>query len=350
MTSSGPDEQWAWLGLLKWSLSYSDGTKPSSESIAMSGEDKKFLEEVMKNGILDENERMKHILEKMTTAMDGFKNGSTDIDVDELEDLLLELRDIVEKIDYARAFCSLKGLTFLLGSVQQKKKVPNSIRNAFLGILATVCQNNPPVQMELLDLGSIRILSEIFFIETDQGVKAKIVQAISANIRNHATAESVYCETEQADELVAQGLGVGGEVSEQLKKRTLFFLRALITSDDSDRNRVRKFEASTGYIADNFLNETNTSEIREMSLQFLNRVLEQKISVDAMLEPRRSDVVALGIERVSALRALDGDERDFASVELEQWETLLLQLSRITPDAPAPLITAARPPASTLPQ
>mmetsp|Transcript_26155 Transcript_26155/g.39584 ORF Transcript_26155/g.39584 Transcript_26155/m.39584 type:complete len:351 (+) Transcript_26155:98-1150(+) len=349
--SSAPDEQWAWLGLLKWSLSYSDGTKPSSESVAMSEEDKKFLEEVMKNGILDENERMKYIIEQMAIAMEGFKHGSMDINMDELEDLLLELRDIVEKIDYARAFCSLKGLPFLLGSVQQNEKVPTSIRNALLGILATLCQNNPPVQMELLDLGSIRILSEIFFIETEQSVKAKIVQAISANIRNHATAESVYCETEQAKELVAQGLGVGGEVSEQLKKRTLFFLWALTTSDTSDRSRVRKFEACIGFVADNFLKDTNSAEIREMSLQFLNRVLEQKNSVNALLDPRKSDVVALGIDRVSTLRGLDGDEREYASVEVEQWETFLLQLSRMKPDAETtPLITAGQPSPSVLPQ
>merc|ERR1711915_119218 len=97
------------------------------------------------------------------------------------------------------------------------------------------------------------------------------------NIRNHAAAESVYCETEQAKELVAQGLGVRGEVSEQLKKRTLFFLWALITSDTSDRSRVRKFEACTGFVADNFLKDMNSAEIREMSLQFLNRVWNRRL-------------------------------------------------------------------------
>merc|ERR1712232_423629 len=348
MGTSAPDEQWAWLGLLKWSLSYSDGTKPSSDSIVMSEEDKQFLEEVMKNGILDENERMKYILKQMTIAMEGFKSSSTNINIEELEDLLLELRDIVEKIDYARAFCSLKGLPFLIGSVQERK-VPESIRIACLGILATVCQNNPPVQIQLLELGAIRILSDIFFSETDQNVKAKAVQAISANVRNHATAESVYCETEQAAALVAQGLGVSGEVSEQLKKRTLFFLWALITSDFSDQSRVRKFEASTAFVADHFLDETNSSEIREISLQFLNRVLEQKLSVNVLLGTRKNAIVGIGVKRVSTLRGLVGDEREYAAVELEQWEALLLNLSRIAPD-PRPLITAGQPAVSSLPQ
>jgi len=352
--ASGPDEQWAWLGLLKWSLSYSDGTRPSSESMQMSDEDKKFLEEVMKNGILDENERMKFILEQMSSAMEQFKNGSSNPNVEELENLLFELKDIVENIDYARAFCSLKGLPFLLGCCQQQEKVPGSIRIACLSILSTVCQNNPPVQLQLLELSSLRILSEMFFVETQDDFKAKIVQAISANVRNHDMAENIFCETEQATEIIAQGLGVSSnnEVPESLRKKTLFFMRALLTSDSSDRSRVRKFEASTGFIADNLLDETNSSpEIREMSLQYLNRVLEQKLSVNALSGTRKNNIVALGINRVATLRGLEGEEKEYAAIELEEWETLILQLSRITPDEEQPtlLITASQTP-SALPQ
>eukprot|EP00548_Thalassiothrix_antarctica_P006445 CAMPEP_0194147194 /NCGR_PEP_ID=MMETSP0152-20130528/22576_1 /TAXON_ID=1049557 /ORGANISM="Thalassiothrix antarctica, Strain L6-D1" /LENGTH=365 /DNA_ID=CAMNT_0038847905 /DNA_START=57 /DNA_END=1154 /DNA_ORIENTATION=+ len=343
MASGGPDEQWAWLGLLKWSLSHSDGTRPSSETLQMTDEDKKFLEEVMKNGIIDENERMKYILEQMTNAMEEFKkNGSSSSNtIEELEELLFELNDIVENIDYARAFCFLKGLPFLLGCCQQREKVPDSIRIACLGILSTVCQNNPPVQLQLLELSSLRTLSEMFFVETRDDFKAKIVQAISANVRNHTTAETIFCETEQATELIAQGLGVGSSCNneeeevptEKLRKKTVFFLRALITSDSSDRTRVRKFEASTGYIADNFLDDdnNNSSEIGEMSLQYLNRILEQKFSVNALLT-RKNSIVALGIRRIATLRNLEGEEKEYAAIQLEEWETLIRQLSRITPD------------------
>merc|ERR1712176_183313 len=351
--SGGPDEQWAWLGLLKWSLSYSDGTRPSSETLKMSDEDKKFLEEVMKNGILDENERMKYILEQLSEAMEGYQNGSSD-ENEELEDLLFELNDIVENIDYARAFCSLKGLPFLLGCCQEQEKIPANIRIASLGILATLCQNNPPVQLQLLELSSLKILSDLFFTETDDNFKAKIVQAISANVRNHTTAENVFCETEQATELIGQGLGISNsEVSEKLKKKTLFFFRALLTSDSSDRTRVRKFASSTGFVADNFLQvESNSPEIREMSLQFLNRVLEQKLSVNALLGSRKNNIVTLGITRVATLRGLEGEEKEYAAGELEEWENLILQLSRTTPDEEEPtlMLTQGQPLPRALPQ
>merc|ERR1712176_158270 len=284
--------------------------------------------------------------------MEGYQNGSSD-ENEELEDLLFELNDIVENIDYARAFCSLKGLPFLLGCCQEQEKIPANIRIASLGILATLCQNNPPVQLQLLELSSLKILSDLFFTETGDNFKAKIVQAISANGRNHATGESVFCETEQATELIAQGLGISNnEVSEKLRKKTPFFCRALVTSDSSDRNRVRKFEASTGFVADNFLREPYSPEIREMSLQFLNRVLEQKLSVNALLGSRKNNIVTLGITRVATLRGLEGEEKEYAAGELEEWENLILQLSRTTPDEEEPtlMLTQGQPLPRALPQ
>lgn len=331
MASNGGEQQWAWLGLLKWSLSYTDGTKPS-DMTAMSEEDKKFLEEVMRDGILDENERMKVILETMATAMEAFQNanGSSELstNTNELEDLLSELRDIVEQIDYARAFCSLKGLPFLLGCIQQRQAVPESIRIACLGVLATLCQNNPPVQLQLLELGSIKILSDLFFVDQPKA-KAKIVQAMSANVRNHEVAEQIFCQTEQATEIFAQGLMA--TETPQLQQKTLFFLRALVTADSADRSRVRQFQSSIGYIADTFLQETNGFEVRELSLQLLNSILEQKKSVNAILAHKNA-VAALGVQRVSVMRALSGEEREYAAVELEEWEKLLQQLARAEPD------------------
>ena len=74
--SAQPEDNWAWLGLLKWSLTYVDGTVPSEESPnykEMSTEDKKFLEEVMKDGIINEGERMKTILNHLVTYLGAIK-------------------------------------------------------------------------------------------------------------------------------------------------------------------------------------------------------------------------------------------------------------------------------------
>ena len=182
---------WSWLGLLKWSLSYSDGTVDRKDVQPLSEEDRLFLEKVMKEGIMDENERMKFILGEATKAMEYYQrlqahnpqdeienendkdNDNNNVDhhhhstqptvitEDNLQDLLQELRDIVEQIDYARAFCSLQGLPFLLGCIGERQAVPETIRSACLGILATLAQNNPPVQKQLLELGALKTLSDL---------------------------------------------------------------------------------------------------------------------------------------------------------------------------------------------
>lgn len=167
--SSGGADPWAWLGLLKWSLSYSDGTRDSSDISPMSKEDKEFLEKVMSEGIIDEGKRMKFILEEATKAMEYYRSkamakdpsdvSDPPISDEDLEGLLQELRDIVEQIDYARAFCSLQGLPFLIGCIDESQTIPENIRMICGGIISTMCQNNPPVQKQLLELGAIKSLS-----------------------------------------------------------------------------------------------------------------------------------------------------------------------------------------------
>lgn len=245
----------------------------------MSAEDRAFLEEVMKNGIIDEGDRMKEILQQLATAMESYQQlhqqndddddaeatTSTTPDLPHFLELCEELRDICEQIDYARAFMSLQGLTFLLGAIQQTSVLPQQLREAFLGILATCCQNNPPVQMELLEKGALSTLSDLFFVEdTPTKMRAKIVQAMSATIRNHAVGEQVFEALPQATLVIQQGLleevqtpntTAGNDVDasqqastssrqqqQQLQMRTLFLLRAFVTSDTSNQCRVAKFQ------------------------------------------------------------------------------------------------------------
>lgn len=357
-SQGGSDPAWAWLGLLKWSLAYSDGTRPSDETITpMSEEDKAFLEAVMKDGIIDENERMKTILKQVTESLEAMKEKSegkdaeVSLSAEEMDELLLELRDIVEQIDYARAFAAMKGLPFLLGCAQQRDVVPRSIRISCLGILATMCQNNPPVQAELLSLGSIKIFNEIYFAEypevappeppeeSNGQLRSKVVQAMSANVRNNATAEDVFCAIGEARRVLASALGLFSDQETlpqppvPLRKRALFFLRALITSDTATRTRVRLFDNCIAYVCDNFVGDAQDAdpELREMSLGLIEQILTQKHSVNAVLS-RKDSLVATGVRRVAAIRELQGDERDYANIELELWESVLVLLSRAQPD------------------
>jgi hypothetical protein len=143
-----------------------------------------------------------------------------------LKDLLQELRDIVEPIDYARAFLSLKGLPFLLGCILETKAV---------------------LEIQL----------------------ARIMHATSSCVRNHEVAETVFAHLEQAPALMAPCIDPKFQPSSSLQSITLFFLRALVTSDTATPSRVHSFAGPIVYVIDHCLQESNTPDLRETALALL---------------------------------------------------------------------------------
>ena len=387
----GGGDPWAWLGLLKWTLAHSDGTKPSDPAKMMSDEDRAFLEMVMKEGIIDENERMKIILEEFSKAMEYYKsqadkltkideeqNDDDDDDVAEeeekekdaesssqpipndeaLEELLQELRDIVEQVDYARAFVSLKGCSFLLGAISAMSSassslsssssapapapiIPEPIRNICLGILSTLAQNNPPVQKELLEIGALKTLSDMFLLDsatTSLSTKTKIMQSVSAIVRNCDLTEAVFEQLPQAPVLMVQGLSSDPEVSNvSLRTKTLFFLRAYLTSDNATPERAKTFSYAIALVADpQYLNDNGEDDgaaitLRESSIALLQQLLERRMAVTLLLQ-RKNILASLGVERIKNMRALTGDDADRTKEELHLWETFLVLLARTEPE------------------
>merc|ERR1712176_644122 len=208
--------------------------------------------------------------------------------------------------------------------------------------------------------GAIKTLSDIYFEEYEERnvtdingqIRAKIIQAISANVRSHELAENGFCQLQQSVQLIEYGLGTSTTTTtttttssstttttpEVLQKRTLFFLNALVTSDTSTRERVRLFNTCISWIASRMLQQTQNEnegttapEVREMALALLRQILEQKKSVNVILQHK--DLLAgIGVQRIAYLRTLTGEDAEFATVELEHWEALLLLLARAEPD------------------
>ena len=242
--------------------------------------------------------------------------------------------------------------------------IPEYIRLSCLGIIATLCQNNPPVQKELLELGSLKILSEVYFAysvndDSDGNGKqkykylTKIMQAISANVRNHAIAETVFTHLQQSSTLIESGLTIGigsnsnGE-RQQLQSRTLFFLRAFLTSDTSNDQRINKFENSIIYVIDHYLATVSTStmvspDLLESALGMIEQLLQPPLPTatevggeskddEVQLQPRsipkciieRKDTLdKAGRQRVKELQSLTGDDREYAQIELDLWLSVM---------------------------
>ncbi|KAL7533150.1 hypothetical protein ACHAXR_005072 [Thalassiosira sp. AJA248-18] len=365
--ATGDNSPFHWLGLLKWSLAYSDGTKPSGDVEPMNKEDVEFLEKVMKEGIIDEGEQMKSILKDLTDSLEVMvlsgeskqEEKRKELDEDDMLDLLQELRDIVEQIDYARAFMAMGGIPFLLGcatyhaaeSSNGGKTIPKSIRKGALGVLSTMCQNNPPVQLSLLEHGHMPQLIQLFLDystgndcgnETDDSIREKAVQALSASIRGHAMAEHIFCKNEHGKPMLQLGLGMQQKApkpSTQLRKRSLFLLRALLTSDDATIERHAQYKDVISFICTHEINEEweADAEIREMSVAMISQLLRHKPSEQSSSQERVSKIIlhhknhigSIGITRIKAIRNLKegSEERECATLELEEWESLMLALA-----------------------
>jgi len=345
----------AWLGLLKWSLAYSDGTK-AVDTTKMNPEDVQFLEKVMSEGIIDEGERMKSILKDLTDSLEmmlGSNDSSKqeeklkELDEDEMLELLQELRDIVEQIDYARAFMSLGGIQFLLGCATYHappggNTVPKSLRKASLGVLSTMCQNNPPVQLSLLEHGHMPQLIGLFFDysngndqgnDVDDSIREKVVQALSASIRGHSMAEHIFCKNDQGLMMLKLGLGMqssGPKSSAQLRKRSLFLLRALLTSDDATDERYTQYQGIISFICTHVVVNKeweDEAENREMAVSILAQLLSKEGAVAKQeILKHKVNLGVVGLKRIQEIRSLEegSEERDYATLELEAWEQLMV--------------------------
>ena len=150
-------------------------------------------------------------------------------------------------------------------------------------------------------------------------MQAKIMQAISSIVRNYDLAESIFCQLEQAPTVIQTGLE---STLPQLQTRTLFFLRALVTSDTASDSRIQTFETSLCYMADHFLQSEVSLDIRELSIALLEQLLEQNKYLSLFVQ-RKDALSTLGIQRVNELRQLTGEDKELAQNELEHWERFL---------------------------
>jgi len=357
-TSNNPH---AWLGLLKWSLSYTDGTKPSptnDELNPLSKEDIKFLEDVMNNGIVDETTRINEILnlfipylEDKINIDDTSKKEKVEDD-DTMIDLLWELRDLIGLIDYSRVFVTMGGLPFLIGCISQTKTIDTEIRGVCLVLLSTLCQNNPFVQCAALELklpvdggeeiNIIYRLMQLHALENSNQMKSRIIQALSCIIRNNSKTEEEICHNATFVSLLHEGLGIDQEeISESLQKRCLFLLQALLCSDTTSYDRIQTFTNCMNYIIQSILllsPEATSLEIREISLQFLHTILSQNINIVQSIYDNKNNLIDYGINVIAKLNdEKDQEEKERMSVECDLWRDVIDELRKLG-DQPIPRV------------
>ncbi|KAJ8532921.1 hypothetical protein K7X08_015810 [Anisodus acutangulus] len=223
MAKEGPN----WDGLLKWSLSHSDGTNPPPRNL--SEEDRKWFMEAMQCQTVDVVKRMKEITLVMQTPEQVLESqGVTSQDI---EDMLDELQEHVESIDMANDLHSIGGLVPLLGYLKNSHA---NIRAKAAEVVSTIVQNNPKSQQLVMEANGLEPLLSNFTSDPDVTARTKALGAISSLIRHNKPAIAAF---RLANGYAALRDALSSE-SVRFQRKSLNLIHYLLHENRSDCNVV----------------------------------------------------------------------------------------------------------------
>lgn len=224
--SSNPGE---WLGLLKWSLAYTDGT---GQSVAqeMSSDRRTWLEEAMSELIVDEAKRMKEIVEQLT-ELSTQAGAASEGEEDKVHVALFEeLEDIVDNLDAAWDLIKMGSMDKLIEMLRSENP---AFRVGASQIVSTCAQNNPKCQAALLQLGALAYTTHMSVHDQDRAVRLKALSAVSSLVRNCRDGERAFVD--QGDGLLALVNGLSS-TEHRFVAKCVHLLMFFLTDDASLRD------------------------------------------------------------------------------------------------------------------
>ncbi|XP_051182014.1 uncharacterized protein [Lolium perenne] len=172
------DHRMSWARLLKWSLSYIDGARPSR---AISEEERRWLEEAAGRHMAEDVvSRLREIALLISTPLSVLE--AQGITPDDIEDLLAELQVHVESIDIANDLHSVGGLVPVIRYLRNSNA---RIRAKAADVVTTVVQNNPTSQQLVMEASGFEPLVSNFTSDPDLTARIKALGALSSLIRNN---------------------------------------------------------------------------------------------------------------------------------------------------------------------
>ncbi|KAL7169876.1 hypothetical protein ACSBR2_034841 [Camellia fascicularis] len=283
-----------WDGLLKWSLSHSDGTRPPRN---LSEEDRRWFMEAMQAHTVDVTKRMKDITLVMQTPKQVLEaQGVTAVDI---EDLLDELHEHVESIDMANDLHSIGGLVPLIGYLKNSNA---NIRAKAAEILTTIVQNNPKSQQLVMEANGLEPLLSNFTSDPDVTVRAKALGAISSLIRHNKPGIVAF--------RLANGYAVLRDAlsseSAKIQRKALDLIHYLLHENPSDCNIVTElgFPCIMMHLAsseDSVVREAALRGLLELA-QYSDSLGEEGEKLKQILEERIKSISLMSLEDLGTAR------------------------------------------------
>lgn len=159
-----------WQGLLKFSMQYHDGTKPS-EFKEMSPEDAKFLEEALSSVTFNE-------FKETIKRLDELKSLSEEYSDEIIEQKLLLIEDIsvlCDNLDVVRNIVKAKRFEEIIKYVFETKN--KELRLNYCSLLSLMLQNHKFAQEAAVNFGILNLVDTLLS-ETDEEVLGKLLYVI----------------------------------------------------------------------------------------------------------------------------------------------------------------------------
>jgi len=222
----------SWLGLLKWSLTHTDGTQPSEVS-EMSIEKREWLQRVMEELTYDEVERIKGVVESLKAVVDSSEPVNED-KLGEMEGMLEDLVDTVENIDNAKSFALVGGFPPLVKAMADKEQI--GLASKAIEVLSALVQNHPYCQDEAMKFDVIPLLCS--WIEQGVGpdtptvltkIAVKALSAVSSLVRGYKPGETYFKKKCGGIALLLRC--ISATLNPRMQRKALFMLRAVYLKD-----------------------------------------------------------------------------------------------------------------------
>ncbi|KAJ8479781.1 hypothetical protein OPV22_023508 [Ensete ventricosum] len=299
-----------WDGLLKWSLSHADGTRPPRN---LSEEDRKWFMEAMQAQTVDVVKRMKEITLVMKTPEDVLE--AQGVKPEDIVEMLDELQEHVESIDMANDLHSIGGLVPLLGYL---KNSDSGIRAKAADVVTTIVQNNPHSQQLVMEASGLEPLMSNFTSDSDLTVRTKALGAISSLIRNNKAGIAAF---RLANGYAGLRDALGSD-SVRFQRKALNLIQYLLKENNLDCNIVTELGLPRLMV---HLASCDDSNVREAALGGLLELARDRTSGSSTVvaeEDKLKQILQNRIEEISSMSAEDlGAAREERQLVDSLWNT-----------------------------
>lgn len=210
-----------WQGLFNWSIMNSDGTS-ESQFKQMNDEDKKFLEDAMKQYTFNDSNKLKEICEDIKSHMI--------LDKEKIVSLLEDLLDIAELHPRNNInLCLCGGLQTLVQIIVINPH--DEARRLGCTIFSQVVQNNPEVQQIAQKIGSLNLMTQ-YEREKNPPNKEAVFGALSSFLRgNNFKAKKEFLRDFAGLHYLLAVILTSENVSLRLAKKAVFLMHDFVIND-----------------------------------------------------------------------------------------------------------------------